>query len=90
MKPDEYYQRSDQIRAALQNLPEQIQQNEETQLANWVYTTEVYSSSLWTDYEYARKACDRTGARVNFAINPLQFGPEHPHAKSYTKVSAVP
>ena len=56
VKPDEYYQASDQIRTALQSLPEQIQQREETQLANWVHTTEVYSSTLWTDYEYARKA----------------------------------
>ena len=39
IKPDEYYQTSDQIRSALQNLPEQIQQQEESQLANWVYTT---------------------------------------------------
>ena len=87
IKPDEYYQASDQIRTALQNLPEQIQQREETQLANWVHTTEVYRSSLWTDYEYARKACDRTGARVHFVINPLEFGPEHPHAKDYTRVA---
>ena len=49
----------------------------------------MYSSTLWTDYEYARKACDRTGAQVHFAINPLEFGPEHPHAKRYTKV-AIP
>ena len=88
VKPDEYYQTSGRIRSALQNLPEQIQR-EETQLANWVHTTEVYSSSLWTDYEYARKACDRTGARIHFAIYPPQFGPEHPHAKDYTKV-AIP
>ena len=35
------------------------------------------------------RQCDRTGARVHFAINPLEFGPEHPHAKYYTKV-AIP
>ena len=40
IKPDEYYQTSDQIRSAIQNLPEQIQQHEETQIANWVHTTE--------------------------------------------------
>ena len=79
VKPDEYYQTSGRIRSALQNLPEQLQQREETQLANWVHTTEVYSSSLWTDYECAKKACDRTGARIHFAINPLEFGPEHMH-----------
>ena len=56
VKPDEYHQTSDRSRSALQNLPEQIQQREETQFSNWVHTTEVYSSSLWTDYEYARKA----------------------------------
>ena len=28
-------------------------------------------------------------ARIHFAIHPLQFGPEHPHAKDYTKV-AIP
>ena len=48
IKPDEYYRASDQIRSALQNLPEQIQQHEESQLANWVHTIEVYSNSLWT------------------------------------------
>ena len=87
IKPDEYFQIAGQIRSALQDLPEQIQQHEENQLANWVHTTEVYSSTLWTDYEYARKACDRTGARVHFAINLLQFGPEHPHMKEYTRVA---
>ena len=38
IKPDEYYQASDQIREALQDLPEQIQQSEESRLANWVHT----------------------------------------------------
>ena len=86
IKPDEYYQASDQIRGALQNLPEQIQQHEESQLANWVHTTENYPDNLWTDYEYARKACDRTGARINFVIRSLEFGPDHPHAKAGTRL----
>ena len=81
IKPDEYYQAADQIRGALQNLPEQTQQQEESRTANWVHTTDAYSDSLWTDYEYARKACDRTGARINFVIRSLGFGPEHPHAQ---------
>ena len=71
IKPDEYYQASDQIRGALQDLPEQIQQNEESQLASWVHTTENYPDNLWMDCEYARKACDRTGARINFVIRSL-------------------
>ena len=87
IKPDDYYRATDQIRSALQNLPEQIQQQEESQLANWTHTTDVYSNSLWTDYEFARKACNRTGARIKFAIRSLEFGPEHPHAKPYTKVA---
>ena len=81
VKPDEYYQTSDRIRSALQNLPEQIQQREENQLANWVHTTEVYSSSLWTDYEYARKACDRTGARIHFADPSTAVWPGAPACK---------
>ena len=89
IKPDEYYQAADRIRGALQNLPEQIQQQEESRLAVWVHTNEVYPDNLWTDYEYARKACDRTVARTNFVISSLEFGPEHPHAKGYTKV-AIP
>ena len=52
-------------------------------------TRAFWSENLWTDYEYARKACDRTGARIHFAIYPLQFGPDHPHMKNYTKV-AIP
>ena len=89
IKPDEYYQAADQIRGALQNLPEQIQQQEESRTASWVHTTDAYPDNLWTDFEYARKACDRTGARINFVIRSLEFGPEHPHAKPYTKV-AIP
>ena len=89
IKPDEFYQASDQIRSALQNLPEQIQNQEETQLAAWVHSTDGYSNDLWTDMEYARKACDRTGAQIHFAIYPMRFGPEHPHMKNYTRV-AIP
>ena len=89
IKPDEFYQASGQIRSALQNLPEQLQNQEETQLAAWVHSTDGYSSDLWTDMEYARKACDRTGARIHFAIYPMRFGPEHPHMKHYTRV-AIP
>ena len=79
IKPDEYYQAADQIRGALQNLPEQIQQQEESRTANWIHTTEPYPDNLWTDYEYA-------GARINFVIRSLESGPEHPDAQSYTKV----
>ena len=89
VKPDEFYQASDQIRSALQNLPEQIQNQEETQLSAWVHSTDGYNNDLWTDNEYARKACDRTGARIHFAIYPLRFGPDHPHMKNYTRV-AIP
>ena len=87
VKKDEYYQASDQVRGALQNLPEQIQQNEESQLANWVHTTENYPDNLWMDCEYARKACDRTGARIIFVIRSLEFGPDHPHSKPWNKVA---
>ena len=59
IKPDEYYQASDQIREALQDLPEQIQQCEESQLASWVHTTDDYPDNLWMDCEYARKAWAR-------------------------------
>ena len=89
IKPDEYYQASDHIRGALQNLPEQIQQQEESQIANWVHTVEKYLDNSWTDFEYARKACDRTGARISFVIRSLEFGPEHPHAKYWNKI-AIP
>ena len=70
-------------------LPEQIQQQEESRTASWVHTTDAYPDNLWTDFEYARKACDRTGARINFVIRSLEFGPEHPRAKPHTKV-AIP
>ena len=69
-KLDEYYQASDQIREALQGLPEQIQ-SEESQLASWVHTTNNCPDSLWMDCEYARKDCTRTGARIHFDIHPL-------------------
>ena len=89
IKPDEFYQASGQIRPALQNLPEQLQNQEETQLEAWVHSTDNYSSDLWTDMEYARKACDRTGGRIHFVLRPMSFGPDHPHMKNYTKV-AIP
>ena len=88
IKPDEFYQASSQIRSALQNLPEQIQNQEETQLEVWVHSTDRYDTGdLWTDVEYAKKACDRTGARIYFEIQLLSFGPEHPHMKPYTRVA---
>ena len=88
IKPDEFYQASNQIRSALQNLPEQLQNQEETQLEVWVHSTDRYDTGdLWTDVEYAKKACDRTGARIYFAIQLLSFGPEHPHMKPYTRVA---
>ena len=95
IKPDEFYQASDQIRSALQNLPEQLQNQEETQLEAWVHSTDSYSSDLWTDMEYARKACDRTGARIHFAIYPFKFGPDHRaheglHQGCHSRPSALP
>ena len=89
IKPDEFYQASGQIRSALQNLPEQLQNQEETQLEAWVHSTDNYSSDLWTDMEYAKKACDRTGGRIHFVRRAMSFGPDHPHMKNYSKV-AIP
>ena len=80
-KPDEYYQASDQIREALQDLPEQLQQNEESQLADWVHSTDEYPSNLWMDCEYAKKVCERTGSRVHLDVRPFEFGTDHPHAR---------
>ena len=54
IKPDEFYQASNRIRSALQNLPEQLQNQEETQLEVWVHSTDRYDTGdLWTDVEYA-------------------------------------
>ena len=60
-----------------------------SQLASWVHTTEDYPDNLWMDCEYARKACTRTGARINFDIHPLEFGPPHPHARAYTNTVVI-
>ena len=57
-KPDEYYQASDQIREALSDLPERLQQNAESQLVDWVHSTDEYPSNLWMNCEYAQKACE--------------------------------
>ena len=89
IKPDEYYQASDQIREALLDLPEQLQQSEESQLAKWVHTTEGYPDNLWMDCEYAKKACTRTGARVNFDVRPFGFGAPHPHALGYRNAVVI-
>ena len=90
IKPDEYYQASDQARKALQDPPEQLQQSEESQLANWVRTTENYPDNLWMDCEHAKKACTRTGcARINFDIQPFEFGPQHPHATGYRNTVVI-
>ena len=37
VKPDEYYQASDQVREALSDLSEQLQQNADSRLAEWVH-----------------------------------------------------
>ena len=44
------------------------------------------TDNLWVDCEYARKACARTGARINFEIRSFELGPSHPHAKGYNTV----
>ena len=59
--------------SALQNLPEQIQNQEETQLEVWVHSTDRYDTETYADAEYAKKACDRTGARIHFEIQLLSF-----------------
>ena len=41
-KPEEYYRASDQISGTLGQLGEQLQQNMEAQLAEWVHSTEEY------------------------------------------------
>ena len=81
--PDGYYQASDKIREALQDLPEQLQQNEDSQPANWDHSTDDYPDNLWMDFECAKKACVRTGARVNLDVRPFEFGTDHPHALGY-------
>ena len=63
-KSEEYYRASGQIRGAVDQLGEQLQQDVEAQQAEWVHFTEEYTN-LWMSCEYATKACQRTGARVN-------------------------
>ena len=64
-KPDEYHQASDQIRGALDQLGEQLHQNMGQQLAEWIHSTEDYPDNLVMSCEYASKAFQRTGTRVN-------------------------
>ena len=52
-KPDEYYQAADQIRGALDQPPDQLQQITEQQLAEWVHSTEGYPETLFMLCEYA-------------------------------------
>ena len=68
VKPDEYYQAANQIRGALDHLPEQLQQNMEPQLAEWVHSTVDYAEKLWLSCEYAKKACERTSARIDVGL----------------------
>ena len=82
-KPDEYYQASDQIREALHDLPEQLQQSEESQLADWIHSTDEYPTNLWMDCEYAKKACERTSARINMDVQTFKHHADHPHAQHY-------
>ena len=71
-KPEEYYRASDQIRGALNDLPDQLQQNEESQLADWTHSPDEYPTNLWMDCEYAKKARERTGARVNLDVQAFR------------------
>ena len=54
-KPDEHYQASGQIRGALNNLPEQLQQEAESQMADWTHSTVEYPANLWMSCEYAMR-----------------------------------
>ena len=53
VKPDEQCQESDQIRIAVNQLPEQLEQNAESQLADWVHSALDYPTNLWMSSEYA-------------------------------------
>ena len=68
IKPDEFYQASDQIRSALQNLPEQLQNQEETQLEAWVHSTDNFSSDLWTDMEYGRRVTGQEREFISWSV----------------------
>ena len=35
------------------------------------------------DCKYAKKACEKTGSRVNLDVQPFEFGTDHPHALGY-------
>ena len=61
-------------------------QNEESRLADWIHSTDEHPTNLWMDCEYAKKACERTGDRVNLDVQAFRFGDEHPHAQRHTKV----
>ena len=63
-KPDEYYQAADQIRGALSQLPEQLQQNMDQELAEWVYSTDEYLDNYYMSCEYAYQALQRTSAKL--------------------------
>ena len=82
IKPDEYYQAAEQIRGALDHLPEQLQQNMEPQLAEWaewVHSIVNHQESLWLSCEYALEACERTGARINVDLSDFNHHLSHKH-----------
>ena len=80
-KSEEYYRASDQIRGAGVQLGEQIQHhNMEEQQAEWVHSTEEYTN-LSMSCEYATKACQRTGARVNMDGGEFNQHMDHPSAQ---------
>ena len=81
LKMQECYQASDQMRGALGQLGEQLQQNMEAQLAEWVHPTEDYPQNLWL----SRKACQRTGARTN--MDGAKFSYHMQHANESIKVN---
>ena len=78
-KPDEHYQASDQIRGTLDHLGEQLQQNMELQLAERPHTTDDYPENVWLSCEYASKACQRTGARLNMDGQEFNLLMQHPN-----------
>ena len=65
---------------SLGHLVEQLQQNMESQLAEWVHSTEDYPNNLWLSCEYATKACHRTGARVHMDRQEFNHHMQHPYA----------
>ena len=66
------WQEGELINSAVSSLDEQLQQEQDDEIASWIHTTEQYDRPFH-QHEYAQKACARRGGEIRMTGSNIQL-----------------